>query len=257
MSPESLRPASLKRHPLRAPKSGCKTRGWGTDYAIAITMTTNQPRRGKERYFWRFSPFTITFFVSKGSLFNKRCYPLFRPLLVLSRYDAKKLCQLWKLPIYPDQTNEELVFSRNRIRKQLLPALKLFFNPQIEIVLSHLAEIVLLERLQIEALCDKLRGGGGGGAAPRPPRHPLDGLRRPRLYQPLHWREPQGRATGAWLTGRPGIACPFIGRGYPRTLSVFRDRGSYQSTAIKVDGSVCLHQYFYFPKVGGFVKSCF
>ena len=104
----------------------------------------------KEKLFATFSVSTATFFVSQKILQVKKRISLARPLLILNRYETKRLCQIWKLPIYPDQTNEELLFSRNRVRKQLMPMLRSFFNPQIDVVLSHLSEALLLEQLCTE-----------------------------------------------------------------------------------------------------------
>ena len=104
----------------------------------------------KEKLFATFSVSTATFFVSQRVLQVKKRISLARPLLILNRYETKRLCQIWKLPVYPDQTNEELLFSRNRVRKQLMPMLRSFFNPQIDAVLSHLSEALLLEQLCTE-----------------------------------------------------------------------------------------------------------
>nr|AUG32431.1 putative MesJ-like protein [Paulinella longichromatophora] len=49
---------------------------------------------------------------------------LVRPLLNFSRRDTAAICQQWKLPIWHDTTNENLSFSRNRIRYHVLPVLE-------------------------------------------------------------------------------------------------------------------------------------
>lgn len=74
----------------------------------------------------------------------------------ISRDDVKKLCRFWELPIYPDVTNQEIAFSRNRIRKQVLPALRLALNPRMDNALSQSAEILLAERLHGDLLASKL-----------------------------------------------------------------------------------------------------
>ena len=117
---------------------------------MAVTKTT------KEKLFVPFSVLTIAVFVSQKAMQEERHTSLVRPLLVLNRYQTKRLCQLWEMPVYPDQTNEELVFTRNRVRKQLLPVLRSLFNPQIDAVLSHLSEALLLEWLHGEFLLVKL-----------------------------------------------------------------------------------------------------
>ena len=100
--------------------------------------------------------FSTTFFGLNRSLASRRMGSLIRPLLSINRNDVKKLCRFWGLPIYPDVTNQTVAFSRNRIRKQLLPALRVALNPQVDSVLSQSAEIMLAERLQQDLLALKL-----------------------------------------------------------------------------------------------------
>ena len=71
---------------------------------------------------------------------------LVRPLLDLSRGMITAVCQYGKLPVYPDRSNQSLNYSRNRIRKQILPGIQLFFNPQAEDALFQFAELVLQEQ---------------------------------------------------------------------------------------------------------------
>lgn len=80
-----------------------------------------------------------------------------RPLLFITRFDLKKVCAFWQLPVYPDQTNEKLVYFRNRIRKQLLPLLRFFFNPQIDKLFLQFAEIANTEQLYLEGLTTHLQ----------------------------------------------------------------------------------------------------
>ena len=79
-----------------------------------------------------------------------------RPLLSLHRTDSKKLCSFWALPLYPDKTNQQLTFQRNRVRKQLLPALRYFFNPQLEKALFQLSEMIASEHKFLEGLTTQL-----------------------------------------------------------------------------------------------------
>lgn len=69
-----------------------------------------------------------------------------RPLLDLSRGTITAICKYGKLPVYPDRSNQSLHYSRNRIRKQILPGIQLFLNPQAEDVLFQFAERVLQEQ---------------------------------------------------------------------------------------------------------------
>jgi hypothetical protein len=73
---------------------------------------------------------------------NKRRYNTIRPLLNLSRGSLTTLCKDLRLPVYPDKSNKAVQYSRNRLREQILPAIKLFLNPQIEDALFKLAELL-------------------------------------------------------------------------------------------------------------------
>jgi hypothetical protein len=81
---------------------------------------------------------------------------LLRPLLETTRFDLKKLCQIWNLPVYPDVTNQNLTSTRNRIRLQLLPILRFFFNPQIDTILTQFAQINLQEQDYLNYLTTRL-----------------------------------------------------------------------------------------------------
>ena len=73
---------------------------------------------------------------------KKRRYEAIRPLLNLSRESVTTLCKDLRLPIYPDISNKAVQYSRNRLREQILPDIKLFFNPQIEDALFKLADLL-------------------------------------------------------------------------------------------------------------------
>lgn len=82
---------------------------------------------------------------------------LIRPVLNLHRFDLKKLSIFWNLPIYPDISNKKTYYYRNRIRKQLLPTLRFFFNPQIDIILLQFAEILTTEQLYLDIVTNRLK----------------------------------------------------------------------------------------------------
>jgi tRNA(Ile)-lysidine synthase TilS/MesJ len=87
---------------------------------------------------------------------DKQCF-IVRPILFISRFDLKKICAFWELPLYPDQTNEKLIYFRNRIRKQLLPLLRFFFNPQIDKLFLQFAEIATAEQRYLDVLSSRLK----------------------------------------------------------------------------------------------------
>lgn len=74
----------------------------------------------------------------------------------ITRFDIKKLCQIWSLPIYPDITNQNLSSTRNRIRLQLLPIFRFFFNPQIDTIFTQFAQINLQEQDYLDYLTIRL-----------------------------------------------------------------------------------------------------
>ena len=83
-------------------------------------------------------------------------YTLVRPFLSLSRFDLKKLCTSWKIPLFPDQSNQKVKYQRNRIRKQLLPTLRFFFNPQIDTVLYQFIDIIKNEEEYINFITARI-----------------------------------------------------------------------------------------------------
>jgi tRNA(Ile)-lysidine synthase TilS/MesJ len=68
-----------------------------------------------------------------------------RPLLALNRLQVLKICIFWRLPLYIDSTNKLTNFRRNRLRHQIFPLLKIFFNPKIDIALTRFISIINYE----------------------------------------------------------------------------------------------------------------
>jgi tRNA(Ile)-lysidine synthase len=67
---------------------------------------------------------------------------LVRPLLEITRSQTGQFCQEQKLPIWEDSTNQDLQYTRNRIRSELLPYLETHFNPKAQQALSQTAELL-------------------------------------------------------------------------------------------------------------------
>ncbi|MEG4147517.1 tRNA lysidine(34) synthetase TilS [Microcoleus sp. Pol12B5] len=67
---------------------------------------------------------------------------LVRPLLEITRSQTGQFCQDQKLPIWEDSTNQDLQYSRNRIRSELLPYLETHFNPKAQQALAQTAELL-------------------------------------------------------------------------------------------------------------------
>lgn len=86
-------------------------------------------------------------------IFNKS---MVRPLLIFHRKDITFFCKLYLLPTMYDPTNKELYWSRNRIRNQLFPLVRFFFNPQTEYVLTNFLEINCEEQKYLESNNEKI-----------------------------------------------------------------------------------------------------
>ena len=67
---------------------------------------------------------------------------LVRPLLEITRSQTGQFCQEQKLPIWEDYTNQDLQYTRNRIRSELLPYLETHFNPKAQQALAQTAELL-------------------------------------------------------------------------------------------------------------------
>ena len=247
-------------------------------------MIPDHSHNRKQRLFNVFSPFATALLFPPTKVGGGERLALVRPLLALSRHDVKQLCEFWRMPIYPDRTNEQLRFSRNRVRKQLLPMLRSFFNPQIDGVLSQLGEILLLEQLYTELVHDKLNRSnrplgclqplclasllcrGTARAGERFLRNPVlcrkDGQVCPSDIQVQQQR---------WQTKE---LYPCLSRYVPFSIkcklstpfhckrekcdsdSVAHETFSYQLPLIATEfkGFLCRYKYFYLPKVGSFVR---
>lgn len=84
-------------------------------------------------------------------------FQLIRPLLSITRTELRYLMQRWGLPIWTDPTNQNLRVRRNRIRYQLLPYLRHYFNPRVDRILANWTEIVHAESMYLEALAHCIR----------------------------------------------------------------------------------------------------
>jgi len=82
---------------------------------------------------------------------------LVRPLLEFLRSDTAQVCQERHLEIWYDATNDDVAYSRNRIRQELLPYLKDHLNPQVEAHLSQTAELLRADVALLEDLAATVR----------------------------------------------------------------------------------------------------
>lgn len=86
----------------------------------------------------------------------KRCLKdelwLVRPLLEVSRPETYQFCQQLNIPIWEDITNHNLNYARNRIRTEVLPHFKTYFNPQVEKALAQTSELLRADVEYLETL---------------------------------------------------------------------------------------------------------
>lgn len=82
---------------------------------------------------------------------------LIRPILGFTRLETAAFCQSSNLKIWQDETNQDLRYSRNRIRQELLPYLKAHFNPQTEQHLAQTMELLTADVEYLETLATELR----------------------------------------------------------------------------------------------------
>lgn len=78
-----------------------------------------------------------------------------RPLLEITRQEIEQYCQKQQLNPRIDQTNQENVYTRNRIRNELIPYIEKNFNPSIVTSLNRLSEIVKEQEEYMEKVVEK------------------------------------------------------------------------------------------------------
>lgn len=81
---------------------------------------------------------------------------LIRPLLKWTRAEIRQMTKVRNLPLCVDRSNYALHWQRNRIRHQLLPYLRTYFNPQIDNALNNLVDLVEFESLYIQSITQSL-----------------------------------------------------------------------------------------------------
>jgi tRNA(Ile)-lysidine synthetase-like protein len=94
--------------------------------------------------------------LSATSNLNQDIYFLIRPITILDRFTVKKLVQYFILPVYPDTSNTKKKYYRNRIRSELIPTLRFFFNPQIHNRFFQFSNILINEQFHLNLLCKQL-----------------------------------------------------------------------------------------------------
>lgn len=65
-----------------------------------------------------------------------------RPILSVPRDDVRTYCVAHNVRFHEDKTNENVMYTRNRIRKELIPYLQERYNPQIVATIARTAEMI-------------------------------------------------------------------------------------------------------------------
>ncbi len=81
---------------------------------------------------------------------------LVRPLLAFTRAETGDVCQQLDLPVWEDETNQDLRYRRNRIRQELMPYLRSHFNPSVEAALAQTADILTADVAYLQAQTQQL-----------------------------------------------------------------------------------------------------
>ncbi|MDK2887322.1 MAG: tRNA(Ile)-lysidine synthase [Thermoanaerobacter sp.] len=79
-----------------------------------------------------------------------------RPLLDVRRHEIEKYCREHSLPVREDASNKKTIYTRNRIRLQLIPQLEAEYNPRLVEALMHLGHICREEDGYLEDQADLL-----------------------------------------------------------------------------------------------------
>jgi tRNA(Ile)-lysidine synthase len=118
---------------------------------------------------------------------------LARPLLPFSRADTGRLCRQLQLPVWPDPSNNDQRYSRNRLRQEVLPVLEAL-HPGAARRLAALAEQLAAdddaqgELLSLALAALGARDSSGAGSDQQLPLAPLRALQRANQGALLqHW----------------------------------------------------------------------
>lgn len=79
-----------------------------------------------------------------------------RPLIECNRKEIEEYCKENNLQPRYDKTNQDNIYTRNKIRNILIPLIEKEFNPNIVSSLNRLSEIVCLENEYLEQITDKI-----------------------------------------------------------------------------------------------------
>jgi tRNA(Ile)-lysidine synthase len=121
------------------------------------------------------------------------CGEIVRPLLAFRRRELERYLKAIEQPWREDSTNDDVKFTRNRLRQRVLPLLEKEFNPDVAEGLAELAEIARGEEDYWE---NEIAGWMGTG---------------------VHWSEP------AWARRAPDLVQIEVSRGAPSLSAAKND----------------------------------
>ncbi len=79
-----------------------------------------------------------------------------RPLITLHREDILKFTEYYFLPVIPDPTNTFSLFSRNKIRNQLLPVIRYLFSTNFDFAMTQFLKLLETESYDSEQSQQKI-----------------------------------------------------------------------------------------------------
>jgi tRNA(Ile)-lysidine synthase len=86
---------------------------------------------------------------------NSDPFSYYRPLLGITRLETCLICTGWSLPCYSDNSNHSLFYTRNKVRKQVLPILRRILNPRLEKTVCRFADILSEENYYLNNILEK------------------------------------------------------------------------------------------------------
>lgn len=81
---------------------------------------------------------------------------IIRPLLDINRKEIEDYCQAYDLKPRIDQTNLEPIYTRNRIRLELIPYIEKYFNPNLKATLCRTANLIREDKDFINSIVESI-----------------------------------------------------------------------------------------------------
>lgn len=98
---------------------------------------------------------------------------IIRPLLTTSRYEIEQYINLYRIPYVTDSTNRDEIYTRNRIRHQVIPKLEQICPGVVERLTQTAVSLQKDEAYLTEQAMELLRDSEGNGESQRIPISPL------------------------------------------------------------------------------------